>query len=306
MTQHKSFPVYGLKAIAGSPGQYEAYYAVFNNVDLVNDRIIEGAFAKSLQRWKDSGDPIPVIFSHGWDSMDNHIGEVLEAEEVAKADPRLPQELKDLGGLRTKFQLDMDDAYGKKMDRLLGKRRIREGSFAYDIAEGGQRIAKDGVNELVELDLIEVGPTLKGANPATRLLSMGPSTKAAVKIEGSYEDLQSQLRKSLFETPPAFEGDVWYIGLEATYPDHLIAAVEPWEGPVKYYQMPYTAKKGTVTFGAPVEVAIRGVVAPIPVKSEAKANPEEPDRANGEEPNTKGMSRQSASLLLDLEELEAS
>jgi HK97 family phage prohead protease len=308
MTQLKSFPVYGFKAIAGSPGQYEAYYAVFNNVDLVNDRIKEGAFKNSLERWKASGDPIPMIFSHGWDSMDNHVGWVEEAEEVSPGDPRLPEKLKSLGALRTIIQCDLEDSYGKKMDRLLAKRRVREGSFAYDVIR--EETAKDGVNDLLELDLIEVGPTLKGANPATQLASAGPRTKARVTVEGSYEELQSNLRKALAETPPAFGvADIWYVGLEGTYPDHCVAAVEPWEGPVKYYQVDYTQKKGAVTFGAPTEVAIRGVVAPIPVKSEVpetKANPEEPPAANGEEPPTKGLSRVTASLLLDLEELEAS
>lgn len=305
MPNYKSFPVYGFKAISGAPGQYEAYYAVFGNVDLVNDRIVYGAFKNTLDRWKTSGDPIPVIFSHQWDSLDAHVGEVLEAEERPAGDVRLPEELKELGGLYTKFQLDLEVDGGKKMDRILSKRRIREGSFAYDIPEGGQRKADDGANELTELELIEVGPTLKGANPATRLASVGAHVKAYVAVEGSYEELQSQLRKALSETPPAFPGDIWYLGLEATYPEHCIAVVEPWDGPIKYYQTPYTAKKGSVTFGAPVEVAIRGVVAPIPVKADepvgTKANPKEPERANGKEPRVSVLR-----TLLELEELEAS
>ena len=305
MPNYKSFPVYGFKAIPGTPGLYEAYYAVFGNVDLVKDRIVYGAFKNTLQRWKDSGDPIPVIFSHQWDDLDSHIGEVLEAEERPAGDSRLPQELKELGGLYTKFQLDLEVEGGKKMDRILGKRRIREGSFAYDIPEGGQRKAEDGANELIELDLIEVGPTLKGANPATRLASAAAHTKAYVAIEGSYEDLQSQLRKTLHEAPPAFTGDIWYVGLEATYPDHLVAAVEPFDGPVKYYQVPYTAKKNAITFGAPTEVAIRGVVTPIPVKSDeavqTKANSKELSGANEKEPRSSVLR-----TLLQLEELEAS
>jgi Caudovirus prohead serine protease len=48
---------------------------------------------------------------------------------------------------------------------LLKSRRVRQWSFAYDVIK--ERTADDGVNELIELDLIEIGPTLKGANPMT-------------------------------------------------------------------------------------------------------------------------------------------
>jgi HK97 family phage prohead protease len=47
-------------------GTFEATVAVFNNVDKGGDRIIPGAFAKTLAQWEASGDPIPVIFNHDW------------------------------------------------------------------------------------------------------------------------------------------------------------------------------------------------------------------------------------------------
>src|SRR5688572_1132915 len=115
MTKYKSVPIFGFKAVDGQPGVYEAYVAVFGNVDLVNDRIIPGAFVKSIQRWKQEGSPIPVIFSHQWDTLDAHVGEVLQIEERGPGDDRLPEPLKNLGGLWTQFQVDADDAPGKKM-----------------------------------------------------------------------------------------------------------------------------------------------------------------------------------------------
>ena len=49
------------------------------------------------------------------------------------------------------------------------RRSLKEFSFGYEIAKNGSRKAKDGALDLTELDLAEVGPTLKGMNPATEL-----------------------------------------------------------------------------------------------------------------------------------------
>ena len=54
-----------------------------------------------------------------------------------------------------------------KVHRLLVERTVKQWSFAYQVI---RERPKDGVNILEELDLIEVGPTLQGANPATRTL----------------------------------------------------------------------------------------------------------------------------------------
>ena len=51
----------------------------------------------------------------------------------------------------------------------MSRRSLKEFSFGYSVPSGGQRKADDGANELIELDLYEIGPTLKGMNPATEL-----------------------------------------------------------------------------------------------------------------------------------------
>lgn len=140
----------------GEPeGTFEAIVSVFGNVDYAGDRVVKGAFAKSLDTWKTSGDPIPVVWSHQWADPEMHIGEVLDSEERDE-------------GLWVKAQLDVaDDPVAAKVWRLLSKRRVREFSFAYDVLDEKQQ---NGANELLELDVIEVGPTLKGMNPDTALL----------------------------------------------------------------------------------------------------------------------------------------
>lgn len=90
----------------------------------------------------------------------SHIGWVTSPHESSK-------------GLEVEYELDVDrNQFAKQVAVLLSERRVREHSFAYDIMPGGARIASDGANDLTELDLIEVGPTLKGANPATEMLDV--------------------------------------------------------------------------------------------------------------------------------------
>lgn len=157
-----------LKSVNEIDRTVEQIVSVFGNVDFGNDRVVLGAFKGSLDRWAASGDPIPTIWSHTWDDPFAHIGAVLEAKELAPGDPLLPEEISALGGLYTKYQVD-PFPFADQVFHLLKTRRVREASFAYDVIK--ERRAADGANELIELDLIEVGPTLKGMNPMTQLLS---------------------------------------------------------------------------------------------------------------------------------------
>lgn len=173
MHKVKSAPIHGFKALIDEgPGVFEAIVSVFGNVDLAGDRVLVGAFASSLSRWKASGDPIPVVFSHQWDDLEAHVGEVLEAEELPPGHEKLiGTGLEANGGLWVKARLDVEDpeeVFARRLWKRLEKRRIREFSFAYDVIV--ERRSTDGANDLVELDVIEVGPTLKGMNPATALL----------------------------------------------------------------------------------------------------------------------------------------
>jgi HK97 family phage prohead protease len=158
-----------IKSVDETNRTVEQIVSVFGNVDYGGDRVVAGAFKGSLERWTLSGDPIPAIWSHTWDDPFAHIGAVLEARELEPGNPALPTEIADLGGLYVKYRVDDKPFAGQVFD-LLKERRVREASFAYDVLK--ERRAADGANDLLELDLIEVGPTLKGMNPMTQLLSM--------------------------------------------------------------------------------------------------------------------------------------
>ena len=147
-------------------GRVEALVSIFGNVDLVGDRVVQGAFSKSIQKWKSSNDPVPAILSHDWGDPWKHIGVVDELQETPE-------------GLRAVYTLDIEDnPLAKQVYKLMKRRSLKEHSFAYDVKR--ERSAKDGANELLELDIIEIGPTLKGVNQGTELLAV----KAVVDGQG--------------------------------------------------------------------------------------------------------------------------
>lgn len=153
--EHKTFNLIETKA--DESGSFTALASVFGNVDHVGDRMMPGAFTKTLERWRKSGDPIPVILSHEW-ADPNYV--------VGKADPRAVFE--DERGLVVQGQLDLENPVAKQVHKLLKDRLLKGWSFGYTVPKGGQKRKKDA-NEVTEVDLIEVGPTLKGANPEAQL-----------------------------------------------------------------------------------------------------------------------------------------
>lgn len=159
---------------AGDAGTFEALVSVFGNVDHQGDRILKGAYANTLERWRSSGDPVPIVFNHNWSDPMSHIG-FADANDVSETDR----------GLVVKGQLDIDEnPVARQVHKLLKRRSLREFSIGYTVPAGGEKRASDGANEISELDLIEAGPTLKGANPATELAGV----KSALTAADSEED----------------------------------------------------------------------------------------------------------------------
>lgn len=151
-------------------GEFEAIVAVFGNTDSMGDRVVPGAFEKSLAAWGERGKPIPVIFTHSHGDAFAYIGDVLQAEE------------RENEGLWIKGRLDVDpeaeNPTARQVYRLLKGGRIDNWSFAYDVED--EAPAEDGANELRQLQLYEVGPTLIGANQETRTLAVKTGTKEPV------------------------------------------------------------------------------------------------------------------------------
>lgn len=157
-------------------GEFIAYASVFGNKDSYGDVVLPGAFAETIQEWKDSGNVLPLLFGHNMQDPDFNIGSVLEASE-------------DEHGLKVHAQLDMDSPKAAQVYRLLKGRRLSQMSFAYDVQEGGEaeRTLADGskehVYELRKLKLYEVSVVPIGANQETSILAVKAADSAASLLE---------------------------------------------------------------------------------------------------------------------------
>ena len=176
----KSFDAQVKVSSSGDKGIVEALVSVFGNVDLGGDRMMAGAFADSLAKWKAKGDPMPFIFSHQWDNPDAYLGGVTEAVETED-------------GLVVKAQIDLAHPAAKRVFDLLKQRLITQFSFGFYAEE--YAYVKDEVygevRELSKVDVFEVGPTLMGMNPETVLLEAASavtrSQKAGRVLNGKNE-----------------------------------------------------------------------------------------------------------------------
>lgn len=165
-------------------GEFVAIVSVFDNVDLGGDRIVKGAFDRTIKEWQAKGDPLPIIWSHEWDNPQAHIG---------YADPKNIRETD--AGLEIKAQLDVDRPFAEQVSHLLKSRRVTQFSFGYfakdfetvDDAEFGK------VRELKDVDIFEAGPTLLGMNPATQLLEAASLLKEKKDGEAMADLLAHQL-----------------------------------------------------------------------------------------------------------------
>jgi len=154
------FKTFTATANVTETGTVEAIVSVFNNVDYVGDRVMPGAFSKTLESYAASGRNIPFVWSHDYDTPESYIGKVVEAEETSE-------------GLKVRAEL-FDTPRAQVVRELLVNRVVSEFSFAYEVVNSQK--ATDGYNELTELNLLECGPTLRGANPMTRLLDAKAAT----------------------------------------------------------------------------------------------------------------------------------
>lgn len=291
----KKTAIRGFKALDDGKGEFEAIVAVFNNIDLAGDRIIKGAFADSLKAWEQKGRPIPVVFSHDWQNLDAHIGEVTEAKETDE-------------GLYIKAQLDMDDPAAAKVFRLMKRGTLAEFSFAYDVEE---EKLQNGANELLKLDVIEVGPTLKGMNPATQLLGVksddgsrtaarSSTVRAKQAVAGSFEERRELVSAALWAKYG--DQDRYWIWVMATFDESAIYRVEDSEGGVSYRQVTYTIEDGKLTLGDESDVELQTVVVPKSRggKPAGTAKSEEPSGAKGEEPRPGTLAARVAAELLEI------
>lgn len=185
--EHKTLDA---KATATELGEFTAIAAAYS-VDRGNERIIPGAFAKTIENWQASGKQIPLHWDHSGDAKDI----------IGTVDPASLKETD--AGLFVAGKLDLEGSEVAKEAWRAMKSNAMALSFGYMVAEGAE--AKDGVYELKAVDLFEISVTPSPMNPDTRFLALKSVTQ--MKPAEIREEIAA-LRKRLDELEAGTSEDV--------------------------------------------------------------------------------------------------
>lgn len=149
-------------------GQFLVYPSTFTREpDAYGDVVKAGAFADTIQHWKDSGNVLPGLYGHRLDDPDYFVASALDMGE-------------DDHGWWVKGEFDLDSPKGAQVYRLTKGKRINQLSFAFDVADEGQVELEDGtkVNELRKLNVYEFSFVPVGANQDTSVVAVKALTEA--------------------------------------------------------------------------------------------------------------------------------
>lgn len=125
--------------------KFAGYAAVFGHPDSGGDVIRPGAFLASLAKRTD----VPLLWQH-------KAGAVIGRVEHLSEDRRGLRVIAELGG----------GEEARRAARLLGAKKLDGLSFGYRVRKAGK---KDGLRELVELDLVEVSLVAEPMQPRARV-----------------------------------------------------------------------------------------------------------------------------------------
>lgn len=138
-----------------------AYASTFDRIpDAYGDVVRKGAFAKSIQAIKDSGNNLPLLYGHVMDDPANIIGTVTDLKE-------------DDHGLLIKADFDMENPMAQQVHRSVLAKAITKLSFAFTVHDEAPVELEDGTkaNELRELEIYEVSLVVVPANPRAQVIA---------------------------------------------------------------------------------------------------------------------------------------
>lgn len=186
-------------------GIFEGYASVFGNVDSYGDKVIKGAFSKSLAKsFPNDGAGIPCYWSHRMDDPEFILGKTVSAVE-------------DEHGLKVRVSLDLDNPKAAAAYRALKAGAVNQMSFAYEVVDSHfvpEKGAKfGGVNELRELNIFEVSVVQIGANTATSIdmvkSAMKNDDSVSISTPGAIEQLEEavEILRNIIDSAKADSSD---------------------------------------------------------------------------------------------------
>jgi uncharacterized protein len=186
--ERKAFPATDLKA-EGDEGRMTAIVAVFNNVDSGGDVIEPGAFKGAMGRRRPKG-----VWMHDFRQP---IAYTDHLTELQPGNPRLPESIRELGGLEVKATFNLDTQRGRESFSDIRRGIIDEFSIGYN-ALRHERDEKREVRILKTIDLYEWSPVLAGMNPLTALVDVksGNRRTFADELDDTLSSIDSLLSRA--------------------------------------------------------------------------------------------------------------
>ena len=173
MLEHKTVGVKGMNVVSADEGIVETIISVTGIVDNVKDRIMPGAYQKTLVKRKPKG-----VWSHDWDTP---VSKTLDVKELMPGDSELPSYMPDgdswptnAGALKVKTQFNLETQRGREAySDVVFFGDEQEWSIGYNVPLGGAKVdSKSGVRDITMLELYEYSPVLFGAMPLARTTSV--------------------------------------------------------------------------------------------------------------------------------------
>lgn len=180
MKKTKTFEV---KADNGTISGYAATW--IREPDSYGDVIAQGAFKECLEKLKEEGKVLPLLWNHDSYDIASYIGTVTDLGE-------------DDHGL--KFSASFDDTKEAQRARELAVTgRVVKFSFAYDILDQATIKLEDGreVNELRKLNIHEVSLVLYPANPDTSIIDVKSAEKSGRRNSKADEEVLREVTELL-------------------------------------------------------------------------------------------------------------
>ena len=225
MIEHKTVGVKGLNVVSEEKGIVETIISVTGIVDEVKDRIMPGAYAKTLAKRKPKG-----VWSHDWDAP---VSKTIGVKELMPSDPSLPKVMpngepwpKEAGALAVKTQFNLETQRGREAYAdvvFFGDEQ--EWSIGYNVPVGGAKIdSKSGVREISTLELYEYSPVLFGAMPLARTTSVKDAQLAMKQLRGSAASWLASQTSAIeeVEIPEAEEGKGMDMDMESEEDEMIV------------------------------------------------------------------------------------
>jgi HK97 family phage prohead protease len=193
-------------------GIVEHFFSVLGNIDHDKDRILPGAFSKTIADKGVGG--IRVLDSHAFSSVTDALGSPLRIEEVGREG--LPDKVKSdfpdaTGGIKAETRFNLKTSKGHDAFQLLKAGDVKEWSFGFAIIKAdfetvkavrdsrGFTLDEDGdemrIQNIREVELFEYSPVIWGANSATSTVD----AKGADKIPDADEEVDDDAITSQLE-----------------------------------------------------------------------------------------------------------